>query len=265
MPSDSKIDLLDPPEVVAKKIRKAEAFPQVVEGNGVLAFVEFVLLPASGLKGKREFRVDRERDGLEPLVYTSISQIQDDYKNDVVRLMGDLDTYIQVVEANSSPAYTTNTKTGRHESPVRAHGAHPRSLQGIGRMAGDKPESLPPARTKKEGKKTKGIWYAFPGTERWKGQHTSGGKARENVSRRQAVGVIATAQMHRLLERREHRHELKSGENGINAGPSMNDSHIMCLRAGEIMLAYDLFIHRRCDAAPGTQRDMKDGYLEINS
>ncbi|KAI0599679.1 hypothetical protein F4775DRAFT_591131 [Biscogniauxia sp. FL1348] len=81
---DSKIDLLDPPEVVTKKLKKAEAAPKVVEGNGVLAFIEFVLLPASALKGKREFRVDRERDGLEPLVYTNIEKIHEDYKNDVL-------------------------------------------------------------------------------------------------------------------------------------------------------------------------------------
>ncbi|KIE01467.1 tyrosyl-tRNA synthetase, partial [Metarhizium majus ARSEF 297] len=82
---DSKIDLLDAPEVVSKKIKKAVAAPQVVEENGVLAFVEFVLLPASGLKnGKRSFTVDRERDGLEPLVYDNIAQMQEDYKNDVL-------------------------------------------------------------------------------------------------------------------------------------------------------------------------------------
>jgi tyrosyl-tRNA synthetase len=83
--ADSKIDLLDPPEVVTKKIKKAVAAPKVVEENGVLAFVEFVLLPAAELKGKREFRVERERDGLEPLVYTTIEQMHEDYRNDVVR------------------------------------------------------------------------------------------------------------------------------------------------------------------------------------
>lgn len=83
---DSKIDLLDSSDVVTKKIKKAVAAPQVVEDNGVLAFVEFVLLPAAGLRGKREFRVDRERDGLEPLVYTTIAQMHDDYRNDVVRV-----------------------------------------------------------------------------------------------------------------------------------------------------------------------------------
>lgn len=81
---DSKIDLLDPPETVAKKIRKAHAAPQVVEENGLLAFVEFVLLPAARFRGNGEFRVDRERDGLEPLVYTDIEKMREDYKNDVL-------------------------------------------------------------------------------------------------------------------------------------------------------------------------------------
>ncbi|KAL4868247.1 hypothetical protein BDV12DRAFT_105481 [Aspergillus spectabilis] len=79
---DSKIDLLDSAEVISKKIRKAEAAPKVVEENGVLAIVEYVLLPAAGLKGNKEFRVER-RDQ-EPLVYTDIKQLHEDYKNDIL-------------------------------------------------------------------------------------------------------------------------------------------------------------------------------------
>lgn len=85
--ADSKIDLLDPPEVVNRKIRKAVAVPKVVEENGLLAFVEYVLLPAAALRGDREFRVERERDQLDPLVYTTIAQMHDDYRNDVVCLL----------------------------------------------------------------------------------------------------------------------------------------------------------------------------------
>jgi tyrosyl-tRNA synthetase len=72
--------------VVTKKLRKALAVPKVVEENGVVALVEYVLLPASALSGKREFSVDRERDGLEPLVYTSIDKLHEDYRNDVRKL-----------------------------------------------------------------------------------------------------------------------------------------------------------------------------------
>lgn len=83
--TDSKIDLLDAPDVVVKKVRKAECVPKVIENNGVLALVEYVLLPASGLRtGKREFRVDRERDGLEPLVYTEIKQMHSDFESDIL-------------------------------------------------------------------------------------------------------------------------------------------------------------------------------------
>ncbi|KAL4771141.1 hypothetical protein BDW60DRAFT_69322 [Aspergillus nidulans var. acristatus] len=79
---DSKIDLLDGPDVIQKKIRKAEAAPKIVEDNGVIAMVEYVLLPAAGLKGKKEFVVER-RDA-EPLVYTDIAKLKEDYANDIL-------------------------------------------------------------------------------------------------------------------------------------------------------------------------------------
>jgi tyrosyl-tRNA synthetase len=79
---DSKVDLLDPPEAVSKKIRKSEAPPRIIENNGVIALVEFVLLPAAALTGKKEFRVER-RDS-EPLIYTNIQQLKDDYVNDTL-------------------------------------------------------------------------------------------------------------------------------------------------------------------------------------
>ncbi|KAL4895267.1 tyrosyl-tRNA synthetase [Aspergillus ambiguus] len=82
---DSKIDLLEPEESIRKKIRKAHAAPRETENNGLLAFVKYVLIPASALKeGNPGFRVSRDRDGLEPLVYTNIEQMLEDYKNDIL-------------------------------------------------------------------------------------------------------------------------------------------------------------------------------------
>lgn len=79
---NSKIDLLDPPDVVARKIKKATAPPTQVEDNGLLSFVEHVLLPASALiDDERVFKV--EQDG-EPLVYHDIETIKKDYAADVV-------------------------------------------------------------------------------------------------------------------------------------------------------------------------------------
>jgi tyrosyl-tRNA synthetase len=85
---DSKIDLLDSPEIVKKKLKKAFCPPKQVDGNGVISFVEFVLLPASALKntenpGQPRFTVSR-RDA-EPLVYTSIEKIKEDYLADVLQ------------------------------------------------------------------------------------------------------------------------------------------------------------------------------------
>uniref|UniRef100_L2G8Q4 tyrosine--tRNA ligase n=1 Tax=Colletotrichum fructicola (strain Nara gc5) TaxID=1213859 RepID=L2G8Q4_COLFN len=128
---DSKIDLLDAPEVVQKKLRKAECVPKVAEGNGVLSFVEYVLLPAAALKGKKEFTVERERDGLEPLVYTDIAAMHEDYKNDVV------------IDASAAEA-------GRHKGSQRALGTHPSFLPGFPGVAG---RPYPPVEDDKKKKK----------------------------------------------------------------------------------------------------------------
>lgn len=84
---DSKIDLLDQPDAVKKKLKKAFCPPKQVDGNGVISFVEYVLLPASALKntekpGEPHFVVPR-RDA-EPLVYSSIAQLKSDYEADIL-------------------------------------------------------------------------------------------------------------------------------------------------------------------------------------
>lgn len=47
---NSKIDFLDPPSEVKKKIKAAHAAPGVVEGNGMLAFLKAVILPIATLQ-----------------------------------------------------------------------------------------------------------------------------------------------------------------------------------------------------------------------
>ncbi|KAF2157861.1 tyrosyl-tRNA synthetase [Myriangium duriaei CBS 260.36] len=82
---DSKIDVLDAPEVVKKKLKKAYAVPKVVEDNGVLSFVEYVLLPAGVLKhGEPKFVIERREGEGEPLIYTDIKDMHKDYENDVL-------------------------------------------------------------------------------------------------------------------------------------------------------------------------------------
>lgn len=83
---DSKIDLLDTPDIVKKKIKKAYAVPKEVEGNGMIAFVEYVLLPVSALRndGQGQFPVDRRQEEGGPIVYTNINDVKEDYKADKV-------------------------------------------------------------------------------------------------------------------------------------------------------------------------------------
>jgi tyrosyl-tRNA synthetase len=80
--ADAKIDLLDSPESITKKIKKAECFPKRVEENGVISIVENILLPAAVLEGHGEFRVERRDDA--ELVYTDIAKLKEDYTQDIV-------------------------------------------------------------------------------------------------------------------------------------------------------------------------------------
>lgn len=83
--ADSKIDLLDSPEEVTKKMKKAVCAPKVVEGNGVLAFVEHVIFRALALQPGKEAKIEVERrDGAETLIYTSIDKLKEDYAADIV-------------------------------------------------------------------------------------------------------------------------------------------------------------------------------------
>jgi tyrosyl-tRNA synthetase len=74
---------LDSKKEVDDKVNKALCYPCQPDDNGLLAFTEFVLLPAAALMtGKKEFRV--ERPDAEPVVYTDMAQMREDYKNDVL-------------------------------------------------------------------------------------------------------------------------------------------------------------------------------------
>lgn len=49
---DSKIDLLDSPSALKKKLKKAFCEPGNVKDNGVLSFCQHVLFPLRGKEGK---------------------------------------------------------------------------------------------------------------------------------------------------------------------------------------------------------------------
>jgi len=81
---DSKIDLLDGPEAVEKKLRKAVCVPKEVEGNGVIAFVEHVIMRAIALKIDRDSNFVVQRKDQEPLVYETAAKLKEDYAADIV-------------------------------------------------------------------------------------------------------------------------------------------------------------------------------------
>lgn len=80
---DSKIDILDTAETARKKLRKAYAAPGEIDGNGIISFIEYVLLPLSALRqedGKGSFTI-KQHEG-EPLVYRDMDSIKADYKSE---------------------------------------------------------------------------------------------------------------------------------------------------------------------------------------
>lgn len=83
---DSKIDVLDPADVVKRKLKRAMCVPKEVSGNGVVAFAEYVLFPASALKSasQKEPRFVVPRRDQEPLVYNDITKLKEDYEQDIV-------------------------------------------------------------------------------------------------------------------------------------------------------------------------------------
>jgi tyrosyl-tRNA synthetase len=77
---DSKIDLLDTPEVVKRKIRKAVLVEGKLEENGMISFVEYVLMPVSGLSREdRKGRFEVETREGETIVYEDIKILKEDY------------------------------------------------------------------------------------------------------------------------------------------------------------------------------------------
>ncbi|KAG9237602.1 tRNA synthetases class I-domain-containing protein [Amylocarpus encephaloides] len=81
---DSKIDLLEAPDKVKTKLKKAKCVPKEVEGNGVIAFVEHVILRALALKKDHDGKFTVERNDQEPLIYESAEKLKGDYAADIL-------------------------------------------------------------------------------------------------------------------------------------------------------------------------------------
>lgn len=87
----SKIDLLEDEGVLRKKVARAHCAPGVVEGNGILAFIQHVLLPFSALQAadSRPSISILSKDGgssssSAPTVYSDFAAIASAYEKDLI-------------------------------------------------------------------------------------------------------------------------------------------------------------------------------------
>lgn len=89
--AESKIDLLDSPEEVKKKLKKAFCEPGNVKDNGVLSFVKHVLFPIFG--GKEPFVVERSAEFGGNVEFHAYSQLEEAFAKEEVH-PGDLKTAV---------------------------------------------------------------------------------------------------------------------------------------------------------------------------
>lgn len=115
-------------------------------------------MPAAALKGVKEFRVERRDE--EPLIYTDIQQLKDDYTNDIVRIhlsynpSGNIMSQMTSRKTNFTAVNPSTTQTLRLNRPGKSHGTYPSCLQSLTGVAGDNIKGLPTTCITKEAKET---------------------------------------------------------------------------------------------------------------
>ncbi|CAH2355192.1 tyrosine--tRNA ligase, cytoplasmic [[Candida] railenensis] len=82
---NSKIDILETPKNIKKKVNSAYCAPGEVEGNGLIAFLQHVVQPIQELKADKEgvfdFSIDRPEQYGGPISYDSIDKLKEDYSS----------------------------------------------------------------------------------------------------------------------------------------------------------------------------------------
>ncbi|ODV78410.1 tyrosyl-tRNA synthetase [Suhomyces tanzawaensis NRRL Y-17324] len=82
---NSKIDIIEEPKIVRKKVNSAYCAPGEVKDNGLLAFLEHVVAPIQELKAEKEgvFKLDIDRPEKYggPISYTSLDELKADFES----------------------------------------------------------------------------------------------------------------------------------------------------------------------------------------
>ncbi|KAG7662736.1 TYS1 [[Candida] subhashii] len=85
---NSKIDVLEEPKVVKKKINSAYCAPGDIENNGLLSFVEFVIQPIhelkTGVEGSFKLDINRPEKYGGPISYDSLEKLKADFKEELL-------------------------------------------------------------------------------------------------------------------------------------------------------------------------------------
>jgi len=76
---DSKIDLLDDPKSIKKKIAKAFCEEGNITENGVLSFCKFVLYPVLEIQGKQGLHLQRTEENGGDKSYMTFQELEDDF------------------------------------------------------------------------------------------------------------------------------------------------------------------------------------------
>lgn len=80
---NSKIDILEEPKQIRKKVNSAFCAPGEVEGNGLIAFLEYVVQPIQELKAGKEgvfsFEINRPEKYGGPISFDSVDKVKADY------------------------------------------------------------------------------------------------------------------------------------------------------------------------------------------
>ena len=130
---DSKIDVLEVSDVVRRKLKKAHAAPKEVDGNGIISFVEYVLLPVSALKSGGQGKFVVERKDADPLIYTDIASLKKDYEADIV---SQFSPYFRTsITDLTTPAHAPDAKTSHHKRITRTPPTDTGGIPTYSRMA----------------------------------------------------------------------------------------------------------------------------------
>ena len=80
---NSKIDIVEEPKVVKKKVNSAYCAPGEIQDNGLIAFIEYVIQPINelktGVEGSFNLYIDRPEKFGGPIQYDSVETLKNDF------------------------------------------------------------------------------------------------------------------------------------------------------------------------------------------